>query len=84
VTDAAIACQRGARTAAASPQDAVRDARVVITMLPTADVVNSVVFTAAAAAFADGAVSLPAGSPRRLTPSGHDKVDFTGAVHGPV
>jgi 3-hydroxyisobutyrate dehydrogenase len=41
---------------AASPQDAIRDARVVITMLPTADVVNSVVFTAAAAAFADGAV----------------------------
>jgi len=41
---------------APSPQDAVRDARVVITMLPTADVVNSVVFTAAAAAFAGGAV----------------------------
>jgi 3-hydroxyisobutyrate dehydrogenase len=41
---------------AASPQDAIRDARVVITMLPTADVVHSVVFTAAAAAFADGAV----------------------------
>jgi 3-hydroxyisobutyrate dehydrogenase len=41
---------------AASPQDAIRDARVVITMLPTADVVNSVVFAAAAAAFADGAV----------------------------
>jgi len=41
---------------APSPQDAVREARVVITMLPTADVVNSVVFTAAAAAFADGAV----------------------------
>ena len=41
---------------APSPQDAVREARVVITMLPTADVVNSVVFAAAAAAFADGAV----------------------------
>ena len=41
---------------APSPQDAVREARVVITMLPTADVVNSVVFTAAAAAFAGGAV----------------------------
>ena len=41
---------------APSPQDAVREARVVITMLPTADVVNLVVFAAAAAAFADGAV----------------------------
>jgi 3-hydroxyisobutyrate dehydrogenase len=29
---------------AASPREAVRDARVVITMLPTADVVNLVIF----------------------------------------
>jgi 3-hydroxyisobutyrate dehydrogenase-like beta-hydroxyacid dehydrogenase len=33
----------GARVAA-SPQEAVRDARVVITMLPTADAVESVMF----------------------------------------
>jgi 3-hydroxyisobutyrate dehydrogenase len=41
--------------AAASPQEAVRDARVVITMLPTADVVNSVIFDGVAEAFAEGA-----------------------------
>jgi 3-hydroxyisobutyrate dehydrogenase len=42
---------------AASPREAVRDARVVITMLPTADVVNSVIFGAGVAeAFAEGAV----------------------------
>ncbi len=43
--------------AVASPEEAVRDARVVITMLPTADVVNSVIFDGGvAAAFAEGAV----------------------------
>jgi 3-hydroxyisobutyrate dehydrogenase len=41
--------------AAASPDEAVRDARVVITMLPTADVVNSVIFDGVAEAFAEGA-----------------------------
>jgi 3-hydroxyisobutyrate dehydrogenase len=42
---------------AASPAQAVRDARVVITMLPTADVVSSVVFgEGVAEAFAEGAV----------------------------
>jgi 3-hydroxyisobutyrate dehydrogenase len=46
----------GARLAAAAP-DAVHDARVVITMLPTADAVESVVFDGGvAAAFAGGAV----------------------------
>jgi 3-hydroxyisobutyrate dehydrogenase len=48
--------EAGAR-AAASAGEAVRDARVVITMLPTADVVNSVIFDGGvAAAFAGGAV----------------------------
>jgi 3-hydroxyisobutyrate dehydrogenase len=43
--------------AAASPAQAVRDARVVITMLPTADVVDSVIFgQGVAEAFAEGAV----------------------------
>jgi 3-hydroxyisobutyrate dehydrogenase len=42
---------------AASPAEAVADARVVITMLPTVDVVNSVIFAGGVApAFADGAV----------------------------
>jgi 3-hydroxyisobutyrate dehydrogenase len=42
---------------AASPAQAVRDARVVITMLPTADVVDSVIFgQGVAGAFAEGAV----------------------------
>jgi 3-hydroxyisobutyrate dehydrogenase len=46
----------GAR-AAASPAEAVQDAHVVITMLPTADVVNSVIFDGGAAdALAKGAV----------------------------
>jgi 3-hydroxyisobutyrate dehydrogenase len=41
---------------AASPEDAVKDASVVITMLPTAEVVNSVIFDGSvAAAFAEGA-----------------------------
>jgi 3-hydroxyisobutyrate dehydrogenase len=45
----------GARVAA-SAQDAVRDARVVITMLPTAQIVNSVIFDGGVVpAFADGA-----------------------------
>jgi 3-hydroxyisobutyrate dehydrogenase len=42
--------------AAASPEEAVKDASVVITMLPTGDVVNSVVFDGVAEAFAEGAV----------------------------
>ena len=42
---------------AASPEEAVRDARVVITMLPTAEVVESVIFGGGAAeAFRQGAV----------------------------
>jgi 3-hydroxyisobutyrate dehydrogenase len=42
---------------AASPAEAVRDAPVVITMLPTAEVVNSVIFAGGVAqAFAEGAV----------------------------
>ncbi len=48
--------QAGARLAA-DAQDAVRGARVVITILPTADVVTSVMFGGGAVgAFADGAV----------------------------
>ena len=35
--------EAGARVTA-SPEEAVQDAQVVITMLPTADVVNSVIF----------------------------------------
>ena len=43
--------------AAASPGEAVTDARVVITMLPTAEVVNSVIFDGGVVtAFAEGAV----------------------------
>jgi 3-hydroxyisobutyrate dehydrogenase len=43
--------------AASSPAEAVRDAKVVVTMLPTADVVNSVVFEdAVVKAFSEGAV----------------------------
>jgi 3-hydroxyisobutyrate dehydrogenase len=41
----------------ASPAQAARDAHVVITMLPTADVVNSVIFAGGVAqALAEGAV----------------------------
>jgi 3-hydroxyisobutyrate dehydrogenase len=40
----------------ASPAEAVQDARVVITMLPTADVVDSVIFAGVAEALAEGAV----------------------------
>ncbi len=46
----------GARVAASAP-DAVRDAGIVITMLPTAEVVESVIFDGGTAdAFADGGV----------------------------
>ena len=46
----------GARVAASAP-DAVRDARIVITMLPTAEVVESVIFDGGTAdAFAGGGV----------------------------
>jgi 3-hydroxyisobutyrate dehydrogenase len=54
----ATAALSGAGTrAAASPGEAVRDAQVVITMLPTADVVNSIIFdSGVATAFTEGAV----------------------------
>jgi len=56
---------------AASPTEAVRDAPVVITMLPTAEVVNSVIFAGGVAqAFAEGAVRGPDGHDRRY---GHDR-----------
>ena len=41
---------------AESAEDAIRDARVVITMLPTADAVESVIFAPGPAPFAPGAV----------------------------
>ncbi len=41
---------------APSPPDAVRDAKIVITMLPTAEVVNSVVDGTVTQAFSEGAV----------------------------
>ncbi len=47
--------EAGARVAA-SPGEAVRGARLVITMLPTAAIVESVIFSGAAQAFAQGAV----------------------------
>ena len=48
---------------AASPTEAVRDAPVVITMLPTAEVVNSVIFARGVAqAFAEGAVRAQMGT----------------------
>jgi 3-hydroxyisobutyrate dehydrogenase len=48
---------------AASAADAVRDATVVITMLPTADVLDSVIFDGGvAAAFADGCVWVQMGT----------------------
>ena len=48
--------EAGARVAH-SPDEAVRDASIVITMLPTADVVNAVIFDGnVAEAFAQGAV----------------------------
>ncbi len=54
---AAAALADAGVVAAASAQDAVRDAGVVITMLPTAAAVESVIFDAdVAAAFAEGSV----------------------------
>jgi hypothetical protein len=51
------AAVRAGALAAASPAEAARDAHVVITMLPTADVVNSVIFAGGVAqALAEGAV----------------------------
>jgi 3-hydroxyisobutyrate dehydrogenase len=47
--------EAGARVAV-SPEEAVRDASVVITMLPTADAVREVVFAGVAEALAKGAV----------------------------
>jgi 3-hydroxyisobutyrate dehydrogenase len=41
---------------AASPTEAVRDAQVVVTMLPTREIVESVMFPSVAEAFASGAV----------------------------
>jgi 3-hydroxyisobutyrate dehydrogenase len=52
---ATAALSEAGALAAASPEEAVREARVVITMLPTADVVNSVIFDGVAEAFAEGA-----------------------------
>jgi 3-hydroxyisobutyrate dehydrogenase len=53
--------EAGARVAP-SPADAVADARVVIMMLPTADVVTAVLFDGVAEAFADGAVCAQMGT----------------------
>jgi 3-hydroxyisobutyrate dehydrogenase len=54
---ATAALSEAGALAAASPGEAVTDARVVITMLPTADVVNSVIFDGGlVTAFAEGAV----------------------------
>ena len=56
---AAVTAQlaRAGAQVAASAADAVRDARVVVTMLPTPDVVHDVIFDGGAAGeFADGAV----------------------------
>ena len=56
-TSATAALSEAGALAAASPDEAVADARVVITMLPTADVVNSVIFDGGVAtASAEGAV----------------------------
>lgn len=52
---AAAALAEAGALAAASPEEAVKDARVVITMLPTGDVVNSVMSDRVAEAFAEGA-----------------------------
>ena len=60
---------------AASPAEAVRDAQVVITMLPTAEVVNSVIF--------DGGVA--DASPRRGVGSdGHDRRRSDTAIAEPA
>ncbi len=54
---AAAALAEAGAQAAASPEEAIRGARLVITMLPTAAVVESVIFGGeAAAAFSPGAV----------------------------
>jgi 3-hydroxyisobutyrate dehydrogenase len=54
---ATAALSQAGALAAASPDEAVADAGVVITMLPTADVVNSVIFDGdVATAFTQGAV----------------------------
>jgi 3-hydroxyisobutyrate dehydrogenase len=54
---ATAALSEAGALAAASPGEAVTDARVVITMLPTAEVVNSVIFDGGlVTAFAEGAV----------------------------
>ena len=54
---AVAALSEAGALAAASPAEAVREAAVVITMLPTADVVNSVIFAdGVVQAFAEGAV----------------------------
>jgi 3-hydroxyisobutyrate dehydrogenase len=54
---ATAALSQAGALAAASPDEAVADAGVVITMLPTADVVNSVIFDGGVAtAFTQGAV----------------------------
>jgi 3-hydroxyisobutyrate dehydrogenase len=55
-SSATAALDEAGALAAASPEEAVKDARVVITMLPTADVVESVIFgSGAAEAFPEGA-----------------------------
>jgi 3-hydroxyisobutyrate dehydrogenase len=55
--DATAPLAEAGAAVAASPSEAVRDARVVITMLPTAEIVNAVVFDGGVAeAFAEGAV----------------------------
>jgi 3-hydroxyisobutyrate dehydrogenase len=55
--DAVAALTAAGATTAPSPQQAVRNAQVVITMLPTAQVVESVIFSGGVAqAFAAGAV----------------------------
>ena len=75
---------------AASPADAVRDAQVVITMLPTADVVTSVIFAGGVTeAFAPGAVWAqmgtigPAGTSAAVSRLGQLRPDVT-FVDAPV
>jgi 3-hydroxyisobutyrate dehydrogenase len=55
--DATAPLAEAGAAVAASPSEAVRDARVVITMLPTAEIVDAVIFDGGVAeAFAEGAV----------------------------
>jgi 3-hydroxyisobutyrate dehydrogenase-like beta-hydroxyacid dehydrogenase len=61
---------------AASPQDAVRDARVVITMLPTAEAVTSVMPTHGLAAFPRGTVRAQMGIPASLAEVYADHLDW--------